>query len=1027
MLNRIIGFSLKNRILVSIITGLILVVGTIVTVNSEVDVFPDLNAPTVVVMTEARGYAPEEIEKTVIFPIETAVNGATGVRRVRSSATTGFAVVWVEFDWGMDIYRARQIVSEKLSTIEGQLPENVDSPVLGPQSSILGEMLIIGLTSDSIPLLDVRTYADKILRPQILGIGGVSQVTVMGGDIREYQIQIDLEKMKHYGVSLSEMLNAASNINTNVGGGTIYEYGNEYIVKGEISTSNVDDIGLAVVRSDENGIVLIRDVAEVKIGEKLPKLGVASKDDKPAVLLTVTKQPNVDTNSLTDDIEAELAEIKKTMPDGMNVYTDIFKQADFINNSISNIQRSLIEGAIFVIVVLFFFLMNTRTTVISLVALPLSVIITVVILHLFGYTLNTMSLGGIAIAMGALVDDAIVDVENVYKRLRANKLLPDGERQSTLDVVFHSSAEVRMPIFNSSLIIIASFLPLFFLSGIEGRLLIPLGISFIVALLASTLVALTVTPVLCSYLLGSTDKAIDNDPRLVVMLKSHYGNGLKWCLSHRNLTLGIVGALFVVSGICFTTLGRSFLPSFNEGSFTINVATVPGVSLDVSNRIGQEAERAIMSVPEIKTVARKTGRAELDEHSRGVNASEFEAPYEIVDRPRSEIMKELREKLTAIPGTNIEIGQPISHRIDAMLSGSQSQIAIKLFGSDLNQLYRTGSQIKNLISEIPGIVDVNIEQQVSRPELSITPRRDMLARYGITINDFSEFINVVLSGEVVSQVYENGYPFDITVKADHSMVNKIDRIKSLMIDSNQGKIPLEYVANVRSSEGPNSINRENVSRRIVVSANVSNSDLRGAVKSIQKAINDNVELPEGYYVSYGGQFESEETASRTLAAASILALLIIVILLYQEFKDVKESLIILVNLPLAMIGGVLILVLTGRELNIPAIIGFISLLGITTRNGMLLISRYNHLKSEGLELHDIIFRGSVDRLNPILMTAFTTALALIPLAVNSTAPGNEIQSPMAIVILGGLLSSTVLNVFIVPVLYYFINKKDSKR
>ena len=1027
MLNRIIGFSLKNRILVLIITGLILVVGTIVTVNSEVDVFPDLNAPTVVVMTEARGYAPEEIEKTVIFPIETAVNGATGVRRVRSSATTGFAVVWVEFDWGMDIYRARQIVSEKLSTIEGQLPENVDSPVLGPQSSILGEMLIIGLTSDSIPLLDVRTYADKILRPQILGIGGVSQVTVMGGDIREYQIQIDLEKMKHYGVSLSEMLNAASNINTNVGGGTIYEYGNEYIVKGEISTSNVDDIGLAVVRSDENGIVLIRDVAEVKIGEKLPKLGVASKDDKPAVLLTVTKQPNVDTNSLTDDIEAELAEIKKTMPDGMNVYTDIFKQADFINNSISNIQRSLIEGAIFVIVVLFFFLMNTRTTVISLVALPLSVIITVVILHLFGYTLNTMSLGGIAIAMGALVDDAIVDVENVYKRLRANKLLPDGERQSTLDVVFHSSAEVRMPIFNSSLIIIASFLPLFFLSGIEGRLLIPLGISFIVALLASTLVALTVTPVLCSYLLGSTDKAIGNDPRLVVMLKSHYGNGLKWCLSRRNLTLGIVGALFVVSGICFTTLGRSFLPSFNEGSFTINVATVPGVSLDVSNRIGQEAERAIMSVPEIKTVARKTGRAELDEHSRGVNASEFEAPYEIVDRPRSEIMKELREKLTAIPGTNIEIGQPISHRIDAMLSGSQSQIAIKLFGSDLNQLYRTGSQIKNLISEIPGIVDVNIEQQVSRPELSITPRRDMLARYGITINDFSEFINVVLSGEVVSQVYENGYPFDITVKADHSMVNKIDRIKSLMIDSNQGKIPLEYVANVRSSEGPNSINRENVSRRIVVSANVSNSDLRGAVKSIQKAINDNVELPEGYYVSYGGQFESEETASRTLAAASILALLIIVILLYQEFKDVKESLIILVNLPLAMIGGVLILVLTGRELNIPAIIGFISLLGITTRNGMLLISRYNHLKSEGLELHDIIFRGSVDRLNPILMTAFTTALALIPLAVNSTAPGNEIQSPMAIVILGGLLSSTVLNVFIVPVLYYFINKKDSKR
>ncbi|MDD2961301.1 MAG: efflux RND transporter permease subunit [Muribaculaceae bacterium] len=1028
MLNKIIGFSLKNRILVLFITGIIFIIGTIITINSEVDVFPDLNAPTVVVMTEAPGYAPEEIEKSVVFPIETAVNGATGVRRVRSSISQGFSVVWVEFDWGTDIYKARQIVSEKLSTIADAMPQGVATPTLGPQSSILGEMYIIGLTADSIPLMDIRTFADKTLRPRLLSVGGVSQVTVMGGDVKEYQIQIDPAKMKHYNVTISDVLNASSNINNNVGGGSLYEFGNEYIIKGDISTDDVEAIGLGVIKRTESGIVLIQDVATVTIGGKVPKIGIASEKCKPAVLLTITKQPNVDTNKLTEAIDNEMEKVSKTLPKGINVSTDIFRQADFINSSISNIQKALLEGAIFVIVVLFFFLMNIRTTMISLIALPLSIIISIVALHFMGYTLNTMSLGGIAIAIGSLVDDAIVDVENVYKRLRYNKSLPAEERKSILDVVYHASAEVRMPIFNSSLIIVASFLPLFFLSGIEGRLLIPLGISFIVALFASTIVALTLTPVLCSYLLGAKkDNEKNKDSWITSHLKANYEKGLNWSLNHKRFVLSGITLLFIGAIIGLSSLGRSFLPSFNEGSFTINVSTLPGVSLAVSDEIGRKAEEVIMSIPEIKTVARKTGRAELDEHSRGVNASEFEAPYVIKDRSRNEILDELRHKLSDIPGTNIEIGQPISHRIDAMLSGTKAQIAIKLFGDDLNQLYKTGSEIKTLVSSIPDIVDVNIEQQISRPELIIKPRRELLARYGITLGEFNQYIDVVLAGRRVSQVYENGYPFDLTVISDENSKDGIEKIKNLMIDSNIGKIPLEYIAEVISSEGPNSISRENVSRRIIVSANVSNSDLRGAVEKIQNEIEQNIKLPKDYHISYGGQFESEAQASRTLAITSCLALLIVFLLLYHEFKDIKESLIILINLPLAMIGGVFILLFTGGELNIPAIIGFISLLGITTRNGMLLISRYMHLKEEGHSLIDRIKIGSIDRLNPIIMTALTSALAMIPLAVNGSAPGNEIQSPMATVILGGLITSTVLNIFVVPILYYLINiKKEVK-
>ena len=1026
MLNKIIQFSLHNRILILLITCFLLIGGTIVTINSEVDVFPDLNAPTVTVMTEANGYAPEEVEKSVTFPIETVLNGATNVRRVRSTSTSGFSIVWVEFDWGTDIYKARQIVSEKLSTLESDFPNGVNTPVLGPQSSILGEMLIVCLSSDKTSQQDLRTIADRTIRPRILAEGGVAEVQVIGGDIKEYQILLDLPKMKYFNVSMDEVNSATQNINNNVGGGILYEYGNEYIIKGDINTTKLDDIANTVIRSDENGTILLADIATVTIGAKSPKLGLASRNAEPAVLLTITKQPETDTKALTNSILKSLDELKKSLPNDIVISTDTFRQSNFIDSSISNIQSSLLEGALFVVIVLFFFLMNARTTLISLVALPLSVIVTIIVLHLLGYTLNTMSLGGIAIAIGSLVDDAIVDVENVFKRIKENKALPKKEQKSILDVVYHASAEVRMPILNSTLIIIACFLPLFFLTGLEGRLLIPLGISFIVSLVASTIVALTVTPVLCSYLLkGGKEKEL-KEPFITKKLKSAYQKALASSFNYKKTILWVTGLIFAISLALFFTLGRSFLPSFNEGSFTINVSLMPGVSLEESDKIGREAEKIIMSIPDVKCVSRKTGRAELAEHSFGVNVSEIEAPYVINDRSKSEILKDLREKLSVIPGANIEIGQPISHRIDAMLSGSKAQIAIKLFGPDLNKLYKTGSEIKNIISTVLGIVDANIEQQVARPQLQIRPKRDLLAKYGITIAEFSEFLNITLAGVVVSQVYEDGLPYDITLRLDDNDRNSIEKIKNMMIDSNRGKIPFSYVAEVKSADGPNSISRENVSRRILISCNVSDRDLRGAVNEIQEKINDNITLPEGYYIVYGGQFENEAKASKTLALMSLIAFIIIIMLLYQEFKDIKQSLIVMINMPLAMIGGVIILKIGSNELNIPAIIGFISLLGITTRNGMLLMSHYNQLKAEGIQLKDRIFRGSVDRLLPIIMTALTSALALIPIALKSAEPGNEIQSPMAIVILGGLITSTLLNVFIVPIIYYFTNRKEEQ-
>ena len=1036
MLNKIIRFSLNNRLAILIAAVVIMVVGLYTAKTAEVDVFPDLNAPTVVVMTEANGMAPEEVERIVTFPIETAVNGATNVRRVRSSSTTGFSIVQVEFDWGTDIYRARQIVTEKLAAVSESLPKSVGKPTLGPQSSILGEMMIVGLTIDDttnnsetrtqeLTMLDVREIADWVIRPRLLSISGVANVAVMGGDEKEYQVLLHPEKLRHHSVSIQEILDAVEEMNQNVSGGTLYEFGNEYLIRGVISTNDVEQLGQTVVKSVNGVPVLLNQLADVEVGAKTPKTGVASNNAKTAVLMTVTKQPNVSTEKLTAELDAAFDDIQTTIPEGINIDRQIFRQLRFIDASISNIKEALIEGAIFVIIVLFIFLMNWRTTVISLVTIPLALLVSIIVLHMMGMTLNTMSIGGMAIAIGSLVDDAIVDVENVYKRIRqavsaAQKKLSAKE---LIEVVFNASREVRMPILNSTLIIVVCFLPLFFLSGMEGRMLVPLGIAFILSLFASTVVALTLTPVLCSFLLKNvTESGEDNvkqDPKLVAWLKNNYEKALRWTLGHRRPVLISAIVLFVVAIGVFLSFGRTFLPPFNEGSLTISISSLPGIALDESDKIGLEAEKLLMQIPEIKTVARKTGRAELDEHAFGVNTSEIEAPFELGKRDRDEFMDEVRDKLKVLPGVSIEIGQPISHRIDAMLSGTQANIAIKIFGNDLNKLYTLGNQIKSEISEIEGVADLNVEQQVERPQLQISPRRNMMAKYGVTPSQFADYVHVLLEGEAVSTVYEGNNAFDLTVKVASHDRDAIESIRNLMVDAGGKKIPFEYIADIKSGSGPNTINRENVQRKIVVSCNVSGRDLRSTVNDIKARISSDVQLPEGYHVEYGGQFESEESASRILMLISCISIMLIYLLLFGQFKSTHQAAVVLINLPLALIGGVFAIAVTGGVVSIPSIIGFISLFGIATRNGILLVDKYNenyqHVK-DAMDMSYII-ESSLDRLTPILMTALTSALALIPLALGGDLPGNEIQSPMAKVLLGGLISSTLLNMFITPLVY----------
>lgn len=1023
MLNKIISFSLHNRPVILFFSVLLIIVGMWTASKMEVDVFPDLNAPTVVVMTEAQGMASEEVERLVTFPIETAVNGATDVRRVRSSSTTGFSVVWVEFEWGTDIYRDRQIVSEKLATIGDALPSGVGQPTLGPQSSILGEVMFIGLTADSTSLGDLRTLADWTIRPQLLSTGGVAQVTVMGGDLMEYQIRLHPERMRHYGVTLTQVMDATRNMNRNASGGVLYERGNEYIVRGMLSTSSTQQMGQAVVGTTPKGQpIVLSDIADVQMGPKSPKMGLASVSGKPAVLLTVTKQPSTSTLELTKKLDAVVAQMQASLPKDIKVNTQLYRQQNFIDSSISNIKKSLIEGGIFVVLVLFIFLMNARTTIISLVTIPLSLLITMLVLHAMGLTINTMSIGGMAIAIGSLVDDAIVDVENVFKRLRKNALLPKEQRQSKIDVIFHASHEVRMPILNSTLIIVVSFVPLFFLSGLEGRMLAPLGISFIVSLFASTLVALTLTPVLCAYLLTDPQQdgqhARTEEPRWVRAMKMRYEQLLIKVLDGPKRTILIgTGAVVALTLVLFFSLGRSFLPPFNEGSFTINVSTLPGVSFEESDRIGEQAEKLLLQVPEVKDVARKTGRAELDEHALGVNTSEMEVPFSLKDRSKDEVMADIRAKLRTLPGVNVEIGQPISHRIDAMLSGTKAGIAIKVFGPDLTTLHSLGMQIQQATHNIEGVTDLNVEQQIERPQLIIRPRRTLLASYGITLPQFAECVNVALGGEVVSQVQDGGKTFDLTVRMADEDINSIDHIRDMLIDTGDGRqVAFSDMADIESSAGPNTISRENAQRKLVVSANAQGRDMRSVVNDMRQAIETKVKMPDGYRVEYGGQFESEAAASRLLLGLSVVSIIVILLLLYLQFRSWKQSVVVLLNLPLALIGGVMALVVTGGVISIPAIIGFISLFGMATRGGMLLVDRYNELSSHGLSHREVVVRGSLDRLLPILMTALSSGLALIPLALGSHLPGNEIQSPMAQVMLGGLLTSTLLNLVIVPLM-----------
>ncbi len=1021
MLNAIIRNSLNNRLIVLILSAILVVGGIVSLLRTEVDIFPDLNAPTVTIMTEAPGFSTEDVEQLVTYQIEIAVSGSQGVSEVRSSSTQGFSVVEVIFEDDVEIMDARQTVNERLQTASALLPPGAESPVIGPMSSILGEVMIVALHSSSMNIDDIRSIADRVLAPALRSVSGVSQVSVIGGSEKEYRINLDPYKMAHFDVSLRDVAAAVENINGNSQGGVINSYGNEFIVKGAVSTQDVEAIESSVVVADDNKLVTLGDISVVEAGGKEPRLGAASYCASPAVIMTVTKQPGVGTLELTERLLSTLDSYKRSLPKELEISTDVFKQSDFISTSISNLGSALFEGALMVIVVLFFFMMNARASLVSLLALPMSILITLLILHAFGLDVNTMTLGGIAIAIGSLVDDAIVDVENVYKRLRMNMQLPVGERLSPIKVVYEASKEVRMPIFNSSLIIVAGFLPLFFLTGLEGRMMAPLGEAFIIALGASTIVALTLTPVLCSYLLG--DKAASkvlHEPKTARWLKEKYKHLLEISLRRKKRVLVSVALLFLLAIVWFTQLGGGFLPSFNEGSLTINVSALPGITLDESDAIGRMAEEKILATPEIQVTSRKTGRAELDEHSLGTSVSEIEAPYILSGRSKEEMVAEIRHNLSSIPGVVIEIGQPISHRIDAMMSGSDAPIVVKIYGDELEQLIVSANQAKELMSQVDGVVDVAVEQMVNRSELVLQPRRDVMARYGVTPGDVNEYVATALGGNPVSQVYESGYPRDVTLRFDSQFRENVDQLEDIPIVTPRGVTNFGQLVSIESTDGPNKVSRDNTSRRIVISANVQNRDLGSTVEEMTSLLESNLTLPEGYSMNVGGQWESASKSQNTLMLASLLSIALIFILLYSEFKDLKASMIILVNMPLAIIGGIFAIGLTGSDVDIPAIIGFIALIGIATRNGMLLISRFNKLIADGKPMDEAIVEGSVDRLLPIIMTALSSALALLPIALRSGEPGNEIQSPLAIVILGGLLSSTLLNLIVVPAIYKLV-------
>ncbi len=1028
MLNKILEISLKNRLLVLLCAVMLTVAGIFVFRNMNVDVFPDLTAPTVTILTEAHGMESEEVEKLVTYQLETAMNGSPNVRRIRSSSAAGISIVWVEFEWGTDIYRARQIVSERIPMVRENLPSGTGMPTMAPISSIMGEVMLLGVRSDSLPPMELRTLADWTISPRIKSIGGIANVIVIGGDYKQYQVLANPEKLKYYDVSLGELLEKVQESNVNAPGRFLNEYGNQYIIKGNGRAYSVEQLEEAVLKNVNGQTIKIKDVANVQIGAA-DKIGDGSLNAAPAVILTVSKQPDVNTMELTERLDEAIADLNATLPGSVEIKSHIFRQSNFIKASIDNLNQTLLEGAFFVVIVLFIFLMNWRTTVISLLAIPISLLVSIIVLKLLGYTINTMSLGGMAISIGALVDDAIIDVENVFKRLRENVRKPQSDRLQVLTVVKDASIEIRSSIIIATLIIIVSFVSLFFLSGMEGRLLQPLGIAFITSVLTSLVVAITVTPVLCSYLLKS-EKVLTRQAkgtRVECLLQARYAKVLEQVLKFPKAVIGLTVGAFIVSLVLLAQLGRNFLPEFNEGSLVISAVGVPGMSLEESNKNGQLIEKLLLEMPEVEVVTRRTGRAEMDEHAQGVNAAEIDVPFTLDGKSKEQFFEEVRTKLSVVPGVNVALGQPIAHRIDHMLSGTRANIAIKIFGDDLQRLFELGKSVETNIKSIEGIADVAVDQQIEVPQIRITPKRQMLAAYGMTVGDLMEQMDIAFAGEKAGEIYEGQQYFDLIVRFLKQSRNSMEAIRSALVSlPNGGYITLDQLADVGSVSSPSTISRENVKRKIVVAANVQERDLRGVVNEIQQIVASNIELPEGYRVEYGGQFESESKASQLLLITAAIAILIIFLLLYFEFKDMKLSLIVLINLPLALIGGILIVYFTSGIISIAATIGFISLFGIATRNGILLVSRYEDLRKEGMQGFELLKTGALDRLNPILMTAFTTELALIPLALKGGEPGNEIQSPMAVVILGGLLSATLLNLVVIPCVYELVRSKNYK-
>ena len=1023
MLNRIIRYSLNNKLMILLAVVLLVIGGTYSAKRIEVDVFPDLTMPTVVILTDAHNMAPEEVERLVTFPIETAVNGATNVRRVRSSSSQGFSFVWVEFDWGMDIYRARQVISEKMSLLSGQLPSGI-VPMLAPQSSVMGEIMFIGMQADSTSMMELRTLAEWVVKPAILATGGVSNVTIIGGDYKQYQVLADPVKMDMYGVSMAELESAASAMSVNIGAGIVRDFGNEYNLRGMGRSNSVEELGSTVVKMNGDAAVRVADVADVLVAPAV-KQGYAAQNGEASIILSISKQPGINTLSVTENIEHNLESIVKSLPTDVKVDTRIFRQADYIQASVNNVGSSLIEGAVCVILVLFLFLTSLRSTFISLLAIPLSLLGTMIVLYMLGMDINTMTLGGMCIAIGSLVDDAIIDVENVYKRLRENHALPVGQRRSAFTVVYEASSEIRASIIHATLIIIVTFAPLFFLSGLEGRMLKPLGIAYIIALLMSLFVAMTVTPLLCRLMLSGEGYLTKVEKKTWVdrWLLTKYRSSLESVLGHQRTVVGGLLALLAVCIALFAGMGRSFLPEFNEKALTIAAVSRPGVSLEESNRLGAAIEKELLQIPEVESTARRTGRGELDEHSQTSNGAEIDVNFTLGERSKEEFLAEVRSRLATIPGVVTSVGQPLEHRIDHMVSGTQADLAIKVFGPDLSTLFRTGTEIKELLKAFPNVVDVNVEQQVETPQLQIRADRERLAFYGIGMDGFNSFVEAAFPGKRVGSVYEEERSFDLIIRLNKDYTESVDGVRRALIDTPKGKVALEDVADIVSVGGPGSISRENVQRKVVVSANITGGDIAGTVERVADYLEDELALEEGYRLEFGGQFESAASAARTLWLTTAVAVLVVFVLLYSEFKSAALSAVVLLNLPLALIGGILATYFTSAVMSIPAIIGLITLFGIATRNGILLVSRYQHLRAEGASLDSAVTAGSADRLTPILMTAFTSALALVPMILNGSASGNEIQSPMAVVVLGGLLSSTFLNVYVIPIVYRWVVRR----